>query len=202
MNWPSWHDHSCWLGHKTSNKTIQQITIPLLQSIEARWSNLLTTERIYHISYKDLEITFHFLIKCVKCKWWSDIQCKPWSACSLSSRLIRVYAVWSILPVQISSVITETVDRSDFDTIMFVLLLYIWVNNFSVMLGRFPIFLGLTSTKQRKKTLVSFPRRQGSASDESKPLKRQSRQHQTTNFATFLLIFEKQKVWYFLRMVC
>ena len=34
------------------------------------------------------------------------------------------------------------------------------------------------------------------------PLKRQSRQQQTTNFATSFLIFERNKIWYFMRIVC
>ena len=35
-----------------------------------------------------------------------------------------------------------------------------------------------------------------------KPLKRQSWLQQTTNFATSLLIFERNKEWYFMRIVC
>ena len=34
------------------------------------------------------------------------------------------------------------------------------------------------------------------------PSKRQSRLQQTTNFATSFLIFEKNKVWYFMRILC
>ena len=35
-----------------------------------------------------------------------------------------------------------------------------------------------------------------------KPLKRQSRLQQTNHFATYFLIFEKNKVWHFMRIVC
>ena len=34
------------------------------------------------------------------------------------------------------------------------------------------------------------------------PLKRQSRLQQTTNFVAFFLVFDKNKVWYFMRIVC
>ena len=34
------------------------------------------------------------------------------------------------------------------------------------------------------------------------PLKRQSQLQQATNFATFLLIFRKNKEWYFMRIAC
>ena len=37
---------------------------------------------------------------------------------------------------------------------MFVLMLYVIANTVSVMSGRFPVFLGLTSIKQRIKYLV------------------------------------------------
>ena len=40
---------------------------------------------------------------------------------------------------------------SEFTIHLFVLILYISVNNFSVMSGKFPVFLGKTSTKQRIK---------------------------------------------------
>ena len=43
---------------------------------------------------------------------------------------------------------------SDPVLILFVLMLYIQVNNFSVMLGHFPVFLGYTNTKQRIKYLA------------------------------------------------
>ena len=39
-------------------------------------------------------------------------------------------------------------------SILFVLMLYIPVNNFSVMPGKCPVFLGRTSTKQRIKCLA------------------------------------------------
>ena len=34
------------------------------------------------------------------------------------------------------------------------------------------------------------------------PLKRQSRLQQTINLATFFPIFDKNKVWYYMRIVC
>ena len=37
---------------------------------------------------------------------------------------------------------------------------------------------------------------------KSEPLKRQSQLQQTTNFATPLPIFDKNKVWYYMRIVC
>ena len=38
--------------------------------------------------------------------------------------------------------------------------------------------------------------------DDIYPLKSQSRLQQTTNFSTSFLIFETNKVWYFMRIVC
>ena len=40
------------------------------------------------------------------------------------------------------------------DQVLFVLMLYIQMNNFSVMAALFPIFLGLTCTKQQMKCLA------------------------------------------------
>ena len=47
---------------------------------------------------------------------------------------------------------SQDVDHTDL--ILFVLMLYIQVKNFSVMLERFPVFLGWTSKKQLKKYLA------------------------------------------------
>ena len=46
--------------------------------------------------------------------------------------------------------------RTRFIICLFVLMLYVPVNNFSVMLGPFPVFLGWTSTKQRIKCLAQW----------------------------------------------
>ena len=51
---------------------------------------------------------------------------------------------------------------------IFVLMLYVIVNNFSVMSGRFPVFLGWTSTKQRIKGLAQTHKHSESAGSESR----------------------------------
>ena len=62
------------------------------------------------------------------------------------------------------------------------------------------LFTRELSKRLEGKVFISSPEQK--AQERYKPLKRQSRLQQTTNFVTFFPICDKIKVWYYMRIVC